>query len=473
MKNLPEYKCAEKFFDFFAEISRIPRGSGNTKAIADYLSDFAKRRGLEYIRDNADNVVIKKSATEGYESRPAIIFQGHTDMVLQSASGDISEIREKGVKIISEGGFLHADGTTLGADDGVAVAYALAVLDSSDIPHPAFEAVFTSDEEIGLLGACALDSKSINGRMMINIDSDAEGIFTAGCAGGRRMDITLPIDRKVKAGNRYALTIDGLRGGHSGIEIDKGRTNAVKRLAEYLSAIEDIRLISLTGGVADNAIPASASAEFISDKSMSEMNDIIDSIRAKAPLNAEKENVTLARSGKETPCPSLEDTNKLLSLIGELPSGVIKMSKEVAGQVETSLNLGVAKLDDSEASLTFSIRSAKGAEKEKLAKRLLDIAKKHGARVSEHGDYPAWEYRCNSPLRDTMCRIYREMYGKDAEVVTIHAGLECGIFSDKLEGLDCISIGPDAYDIHTPDERLSVSSAVRVWQYLLEILKNI
>ncbi len=473
MNILPENKNVDKFFGFFEEISKIPRGSGNTKPIADWLSEFARARGLEYFRDGADNVIIRKPAVPGYENRPAIIFQGHTDMVLGSESGDLSSLEENGVKIIYEGDLIRADGTTLGADDGVAVAYALAILDSDDIPHPDFEAVFTSDEEIGLLGGTALDGNNIHGRMMINIDSDIEGIFTAGCAGGRRVDITLPVSYENAKGKRYTLTVDGLFGGHSGIDINKGRTNATKRLAEYLSALGDIRLISLFGGVADNAIPASATAEFISEGPTSELSSVIDNIKASLPEDSEKESVTLAKAGEAELALSIEDTKKLISLICELPSGVIKMSRDIEGQVETSLNLGIAKLDKDSLSISFSLRSAVGAEKERLSDRVSDIAKKYGASVSTHGDYPAWEYRKDSPLRDTMCKVFKDMYGKEPEVVTIHAGLECGIFSDKLSGLDCVSIGPDAYDIHTPKERLSKSSAIRVWEYLLEVLKNI
>ncbi len=473
MKIAPEYKNAERFFDFFSEISKIPRGSGNTKLIADYLSDFARSRSLEFVRDSADNIIIKKPATKGYESRPAVIFQGHTDMVLGSADGDISSLEKNGVNITRDGDFLRADGTTLGADNGVAVAYALAILDAEDIPHPAFEAVFTSDEEIGLLGAVAIDGKNISGRVMVNIDSDAEGIFTAGCAGGRRIDISLPVAFDDTRGDRYTLSIDGLLGGHSGMEIDKGRTNAIKRLIEYLLRLGDIRIISLSGGVADNAIPSSASAEFISDKPMSALSEIIDTIKSYPAEGDERENLTLVKAGSASAALTTEETKKVISLIRELPSGVIKMSEDIKGQVETSLNLGIFTLHENSLSLAFSLRSSKGAEKERLAERIKDIAKSYGASCLEHGDYPAWEYRKISPLRDTMCSLYRKMYKKEPEVVTIHAGLECGIFSDKLEGLDCISIGPNAYDIHTPNEKLSISSAVRVWEFLLELLKNI
>ena len=245
MLDFTNYKEAETFLRFFAEISQIPRGSGNTKGIADYLVDFAKARGLEFYRDEADNVVIKKPATADCIGRPAFIIQGHTDMVLQAASGVTKDMDNEGVELVFDGDFLRANGTTLGADDGIAVAYALAILDSSDISHPDFEAIFTSDEETGLIGATALDCSAINGKIMINIDSDVEGVFTVGCAGGRRVDISLPVAREALSHDKYTLIIDGLLGGHSGVEIDKGRTNATKRIAEYLAALGDIRLISL------------------------------------------------------------------------------------------------------------------------------------------------------------------------------------------------------------------------------------
>ncbi|MBQ8320933.1 MAG: aminoacyl-histidine dipeptidase [Clostridia bacterium] len=472
MINITESKGAGKVFDFFSEISKIPRGSGNTKGIADYLVSFAKARSLDFVRDEADNVIIKKKATSGYESRPAVIFQGHTDMVLNKAEGVSYDMEKEGVKLIVDGDLIRADGTTLGADNGIAVAYALAILDSDDIPHPDFEAVFTSDEEIGLIGATALDCSSLKGRLMINLDSDAEGIFTAGCAGGRRVDISLPLEYEAVRAKKYTLIIDGLKGGHSGVEINKGRTNAVKRIADYLYAFGDTRLVSLDGGVADNAIPSSAVAEFVSEHSLAELSDIADKLKATLPSGAEHESITLATSGEADTALTVKSSKNLVSLIRALPTGVVNMSRDIEGQVETSLNLGIISLNDS-ASLSFSLRSSKDAEKEELANRVKKIAAGYGAEISEHGDYPGWEYKKDSYLRDTMCRVYKEMYGKDAEVITIHAGLECGIFSDKIEGLDCISMGPDAYDIHTPSERLSVSSTVRVWEYLLEVLKNI
>ena len=473
MSNTEISNSSRPFLTFFEEISKIPRGSGNTKNIADYLESFAKKRSLDYIRDKADNVIIKKNATVGYEGRPCVIIQGHTDMVIQKEPGATIDVEREGVKLVYDGDFIRADGTTLGADDGIAVAYALAILDSEEIPHPDIEAVFTTDEEIGLIGATALDTSNLRGRVMINIDSDDEGVFTVGCAGGRRLDITLPVVKECAVGEKYSLIIDGLKGGHSGIEIDKGRTNAIKRLAEYLVSIPDARLISFDGGVADNAIPAFAVAEFSSLLGSLAISDIIDKVRLSISEKNESENITLAKAGVAENMLTRESTENLLSLIMDIPSGVVAMSSDIEGQVETSLNLGIIKLGEGNAEITLSLRSAIGAEKEKLAKAVGETAKSRGADVFEHGDYPAWEYRKDSPLRDVMCRVYREMYGKDANVITIHAGLECGIFSDKTEGLDCVSAGPDAFDIHTPKERLSISSAVRFWEFLIEVLKNI
>ncbi len=473
MSNTEISNSSRSFLSFFEEISKIPRGSGNTKKIADYLESFAKERSLDYIRDKADNVIIRKSATEGYEGRPCVIIQGHTDMVIQKEPGVTRDVEREGVGLVYDGDFIRADGTTLGADDGIAVAYALAILDSEEIPHPDIEAVFTSDEEIGLLGATALDTSNLRGRVMINIDSDDEDVFTVGCAGGRRVDIILPIVKECAVGEKYSLIIDGLKGGHSGIEIDKGRTNAIKRLADYLISIPDVRLISFDGGVADNAIPAFAVAEFSSSLGSGAISDIIDKIHLSLSEKTESENITLAKAGVAEATLTREATKNLLSLLSELPSGVIAMSSDIEGQVETSLNLGIIRLSEENAEITLSLRSAIGAQKEKLAKTITEIAKSRGANVSEHGDYPAWEYKKDSHIRDVMCKTYREMYGKDANVITIHAGLECGIFTDKTDGLDCVSAGPDAFDIHTPKERLSISSAVRFWEFLLEVLKNI
>lgn len=467
---------AEAVFRFFEEISRIPHASANTAPIAEYLVAFADKRGLECIRDEADNVIIKKAATAGYENRPTVIIQGHTDMVPAVDQSIDFDFSTDALSLYVDGDFLRARGTTLGADDGIAVAYALALLDSSDIPHPAIEAVFTSDEEIGLIGAGALDASSLNGRMLINLDSDAEGVFTVGCAGGLRCDVIKSYEQTETDGHVYSLSVTSLRGGHSGVEIDKGRTNAIKVLADMLASLGDIRLISLDCGNADNAIPKDASATFISNKNLDiPLHTLTES--------TQEELVSMGESAAEIICvgiyePSrealgIEDTKDIISLIQDIPTGVLAMSEDIEGLVETSENLGMASLFGGSLALTVSVRSAVGEKKRAAANNIKSIAAKHGAIYTERGEYPSWEYKRESYLRDTMCRVYREMYNKEPEVVIIHAGLECGLLCDKIAGLDCLSLGPDNLEIHTPRERLSISSATRVWEYLLEVLKNI
>ena len=474
MLNIDDHKNIEKVVRFFEEFSAIPHGSGNTSMIADYLVDFAKKRKLEYTRDTADNVVIRKPATKGLEERPAVIFQGHLDMVAEKKPESEIDMEKDGLKLYRDGDFLRAENTTLGGDDGVALAYALAVLDSDDIAHPDFEAVFTSDEEIGLLGAVAIDPDVIKGRLLINIDSDEEGVFTVGCAGGMRSDITLPVRRTNSGSNSYRVKVSGFKGGHSGVEIDKGRVNANKALVEIISKIGDISIKSLKGGNADNAIPRESECIFSSSYNhIALINKLGDELKAKYADIEPDIRVIAEKVDDITAGVCFDDSAKLISLIDKLPSGIIAMSSDIEGLVETSLNMGILKLAGDKAEISFSVRSAKGEEKKKLGDRLLKIAKEHGADYSTRGEYPAWEYKKDSHLRDVMKKVYEDMYKKSPEIVIIHAGLECGIFSEKLEGLDCVSIGPNNYDIHTTEERLSLSSLERVWEFLLNVLREI
>ena len=473
MLNFNDFPSSEKALGFFEEFSKIPRGSGNTKAIADYLVNFANARGLEVIRDTSDNVIIRKPATKGYEDRPGVILQGHTDIVALKEPNCPINMDKEGLKLYRDGDYLRAEGTTLGADDGVAMAYALAILDSSDIEHPEFEAVFTSDEEVGLLGATALDASVLRGKMLINVDSDEEGIFTAGCAGGGRVDIKLSAKSKTHIGQIYTLRIGGFKGGHSGVEIHKNRANAIKCLANILSQLDSVRLGKVMSGSADNAIPSDAMAIFVTKSSIFEISTAINTVKEALPDGETDAAFKVDMSISSAKLFSVEDTANILSMITELPNGVTGMSEDIEGLVETSLNMGILKVDDKNVDLTISVRSAKGEEKAKLLDCVRSISEKHGATVSVRGEYPAWEYRKESHLRDVMCKVYKDMYGKDATVVTIHAGLECGIFSDKIEGLDCVSIGPDNHDIHTPDERLNLPSFNRVYEYLINVLKNI
>ena len=473
MIDFSDVSYSEKALKFFEEFSKIPRGSGNTSAIADYLVNFAKARSLEVIRDESDNVIIKKPATPGYEDHPGVILQGHTDIVALKTPDCPIDMEKEGLQLYRDGDFLRAKGTTLGADDGVAMAYAMAILDSQDIAHPAFEAVFTSDEETGLLGATALNPAHISGKLLINVDSDEEGIFTVGCAGGARVDIGLSSKAKTHFGQIYTLNISGYRGGHSGVEIDKNRANAIKSAAEILSSLENVKIGKVEAGSADNAIPSSAMVLFTTKSSIFDISDVINQVKDNLPEGEDGAKFNIEMKISSAKVLSEEDSANLLSLILEMPNGVTRMSEDIEGLVETSLNMGIIRVYNGVTELTVSVRSAKGEEKAKLLARIKEIAGAHGAEVSVRGEYPAWEYRKDSRLRDVMCRVYSEMYGKDPMVVTIHAGLECGIFSDKIEGLDCVSIGPDNRDIHTPDERLSLSSFDRVYKYIINVLKNL
>jgi len=470
MINVSDHPEISKVIGFFEEISKIPRGSGNTDKIASYLYSFGKERCLDSFRDEYDNVVIKKPASKGYENRPALVIQGHSDIVAQKEPDCEIDMEKEGVRVYRDGDYLCADKTTLGADDGIALAYCLALLDSKDIPHPALECVFTSDEETGLTGATNISPDLISGRMMINLDSDDEGVFTVGCAGGLRADISLPISREKISGKLYEISITGLTGGHSGVEIDKGRANALKIMAEIVLSLTESRIETLYGGNADNAIPREAFCRVVSNKPL-DKNKILEISRAL--FGEENGRIEIKEIGESKEALSKSSADKILAIIRNLPTGVYKMSEDIEGLVETSSNVAICNTGKDEFSLTVSIRSSKGEEKDALYKKVREISEEAGAKVERRGDYPGWEYKKDSALRETMCRVWREVHGKDARVVMIHAGLECGIFSDKLPGLDCVSTGPDNFDIHTPKEHLSLSSVERVWKFLLRVLKEL
>ena len=470
MLSIPEYKSAERVFHYFEEISKIPHGSGDTDKIAEYLVNFANERGLFVKRDSANNVIIRKNATRGYTDRPTVIIQGHIDMVLAKTADCTKDLSVEGIEMYRDGDFIKAKGTTLGGDDGVAVAYALALLESDDIPHPELEIVMTSDEEIGLLGATALDTSELHGKVMLNIDSDDENIFTAGCAGGMRIDAKISARTEKKVTDGIKITISGFKGGHSGSHIRFPHANAIKALGEVMATLGG-EVGALSGGNADNAIPRNAECVIYgtdAEAAKAAAAAIIEKYREVEPEG--KYEIT---EGVEAEVYSKEVSGRIAELICEEPNGVVAMSEEIPGQVETSLNMGILECDGTGVTVSFSLRSSKGAKKAELATRVTKIAESKGAECDAHGAYPGWEYRKESPLRDTICEVYKRMYGKDAKVVTIHAGLECGIFSDKIEGLDCISMGPNCYDIHTTEERLSISSAARVWEFLKEVLKSI
>ena len=464
-------------FSFFEQLCAIPHGSGNTRAVSDWLADFAKARGLWYMQDAADNVVIKKPASPGYEAADPVILQGHIDMVCERAPGCGKDMTREGIDLAVEGDVVCAKGTTLGGDDGAAVAMMLAMLDDGALAHPPVEAVFTADEEIGLLGAAALDAGVLQGRRLINLDSETEGVFTVSCAGGARANCRIPVTREPFAGTPLRLTVEGLRGGHSGVEIDKGRANAGKLLGRVLYALRgraEFRLCGVDGGMADNAIPAKAEAVLVCGEGAAcaaaeEMQRVFAAeYRATDPdirVRCEPCDVSfLPMSARST-----EDAVMFLLCA---PNGVCAMSAEIAGLVQTSLNLGILSTGEDSVKASFSVRSSVDTQKRMLLDTLRCLTERLGGGMDTTGEYPGWAYRADSPLRELMTRVFEGQYGYAPKIEAIHAGLECGLFAGKLEGLDCISIGPDMEEVHTPGEKLHIASTRRTWQLLTETLRQ-
>ena len=626
----------QRVFYYFEEITKIPHGSGNTKEISDYLVAFAKNQGLRWIQDESNNVIIFKEASKGYEKVPSVMLQGHMDMVCEKKKGNTHDFTKDPLKLHIEGDYISADGTTLGGDDGIAVAYGLALLEDDTLEHPALEVVFTVDEEIGLLGASALDASCLNAKYLINLDSEEEGILWAGCAGGMTAVTKLPVRYQESTGMKWKIRVSGLLGGHSGAEIDKNRANATLILARFLKECRqqgDYVLAELSGGLKDNAIPRDAEALILADTETGDAvayglalleDDTLEHpalevvftvdeeigllgasaldascLNAKYLINLDSEeegilwagcaggmtavtklpvryqestgmkwkirvsgllgghsgaeidknraNATLilARflkecrqqgdyvlaelSGglKDNAIPRdaealiLADTEtgekiaayadiftqalrkeyagcdegitvtaeplgqgaepalhpvsleKVLFFLLNYPNGIQKMCGFIDGLVETSCNLGITALTPEALCGSASVRSSVGTAKQALADKIAYLTEFLGGDFTAEGDYPSWEYRQNSHLRTVMVQVYRKLYGKEPEVQVIHAGLECGLFYEKIPGLDCVSIGPDMKDIHTSEEKLSISSVQRVWDYLVEVLREI
>ena len=470
-----------RVFTYFEEICQIPHGSRNLQKISDYFVNFAKEKNLEYVQDEALNVIIKKPASKGYENCPPVIIQGHMDMVAVKKPDCDIDLMTEGLNPMTDGKFVWAEGTSLGGDDGIAVAYAMAILESDDIKHPALEVIITTDEEIGMDGAIALDASEIKGRRMLNIDSEAEGELLVSCAGGMRVSCHLPIKKENKTGLRYRLTIDGLQGGHSGVEIHKERGNAnciLGRILYELENVTDIQVISANGGLADNAIPRQAVLECMISEQSKEMfvSTVIELETAikQELLTKDKDFFVEIKSLGIGDAEVLDkaSTLKMAYLLMSLPNGVCAYSADIEGLVQTSLNLGMLKMEEEELVLTFALRSSLESEKKVLGQKLDAITKLVGGYTVISGEYPGWAYKEDSYLREHMKKVYCDMYQKDPNIVAIHAGLECGILSGKLEGLDCVSFGPNLYDIHTTEERMEVASVKRTWDYLLKVLET-
>lgn len=468
-------------FHYFEEITRIPHGSGNVEQISNYLVDFAKERGLFHIQDAWKNVIIVKEAAPGYEQEPPVILQGHMDMVAVKKPGCPIDMKTQGLQVAVDGDMIFARDTSLGGDDGIAVAYALALLDADNLRHPRLEVVITVDEEVGMDGAREIDLSMLRGNRMLNLDSEEEGIFLTSCAGGARVDCCLPLAYEERSGIVREVVIDGLQGGHSGAEIHKERGNSnclMGRLLWNLTEKLPVSLISVQGGLADNAIPRETKMVVLAEPEDSTgFAEIVDrtavNIREELALRDPDFRLRVNEVQRDSArCVTAEDTRRAAAFLTSLPDGVQAMSPAVPGLVETSLNLGMLELRGDGIHAGFAVRSSVESEKHALIGRLKAVASLAQGSCLVSGDYPGWQYRLESPLREKMTALYEEMYGERPRIEAIHAGLECGLLGSKINDLDCVSIGPQMSDIHTTEETLSISSARRVWEYLVRLLER-
>lgn len=470
----------ERVFKYFEELSRIPRGSGNMEGISKYCMEFAKKHSLRAVRDEANNVIIFKNGAGGRENSEPIILQGHLDMVCQKEENCDIDFERDGLKLYIDGDYVKAEGTTLGADNGIAVAMIFAILESDTIVHPPIEAVFTTDEEIGMIGAGKLSVDGLKGRKMINLDAEEPGTLTVSCAGGSDFRMTLPIEREKAYGKKVTLCLRGLNGGHSGIEINSGRVNAnilAGRVLNFAKNISDFGIISIDGGDKGNAIPNSCTMQMLVENA----EDFVDGLERyleivkKEIADREKGfefSVSVSNEGEFDIINSML-RDKLMFLLICAPNGVVEMSAEIDNLVESSLNLGILKTDNDMIVAHFTLRSNKKSALAFLEEKLSALADYVGFKAERFGHYPPWEYKENSKLQAIYKNAFAEEFGYEPEVVAIHAGLECGIFSSAIEGLDCIAIGPKLLDVHTVNERLCISSTQQMFELLLTVLEKL
>ncbi|MDO4616145.1 MAG: aminoacyl-histidine dipeptidase [Lachnospiraceae bacterium] len=485
MSVLTNYKPKE-VLAYFEEICSIPHGSGNVGKISDYLVQFAKERNLRYRQDEAKNVIIWKEGTEGYETSAPVIIQGHMDMVAVKEDSCPKDLTTEGLDLevleIDGEHWISAKGTSLGGDDGIAVAYGLALLDSDSIPHPPLELVVTTEEEVGMEGAAALDASDLKGRIFMNIDSEDEGIFTVGCAGGLRAQASVPYETEEKEGTVLQVKLSGFLGGHSGVEIDKGRLNANLVMGRVLNAVRsriDMRLVEISGGDKDNAIAVfseasvlvdpedAAEAETIMKETVAVINEEYASVEKGVQLS-----VTSVPEAAVS-CFTKASTDKTVILLLNYIDGIRRMNPDMEHMVQTSLNLGIVSTEENAVVFTSALRSSSETEKAYLLDQVRGLVELAGGSVEVFGNYPGWEYRPESLLRDTMVEVYREQYGSEPVVMGIHAGLECGLFLSKLPDLDCLSYGPQMHNIHTTEERLSIESTARTWELTKRTLERL
>lgn len=466
-------------FHWFYKLCSIPHGSGNTDEISNFLVEFASTRNLDYVKDKAGNVIIKKGGTSGFENSPTVILQGHIDMVAVCDDPNV-DMTKKSLDLRVEDGQLYAEQTSLGGDDGIAVAYTLAILDSDNIPHPPLEALFTVGEEIGMIGATALDTSVLKGNILINIDSEDEGFLFVSCAGGVGASVRIPYTLTKTRAVPCTVSLTGLTGGHSGIDIDKGRGNAhvlMGRLLRKANGEHPFNIVSLSGGDKDNAIAINATAVIavektaVADIKATLVNEFVK-IRSEYHSTDPRMTVNFTEDKEEEiNCMDSIATNRIISFLTLCPGGVQQMSPDIAGLVQTSLNMGILNTCDGAVNFGLAIRSSVPSQKDDLAKKIQTLSALMGGSCILKGDYPPWQYREHSPLRDTFYQEYKKLYNEAPTVLGMHAGLECGVFDSKIKNLDAVSFGPTMTGVHTTGERLDIASVERTYTLLLSVLK--
>ena len=471
---------SKRGFYWFEKINEIPRGSGNEKGISDMLRRFGEDRGFYVRQDEANNIVMKKPATKGMENVPALLIQGHMDMVCEKTPETGHDFEKDPIKVIYDGDFIRAEGTTLGADDGIAVAYALALLEDDTLPHPELQVLITTDEEVGMGGAAAVDCSDITARRVINIDSEDEGVFTVGCAGGMKTTTLIPVEYE-KCENREGawLSIGGLMGGHSGVEIIKGRANANKLLARSINALSeklDIRCGNLFGGAKDNAIPRDSGCFVaLNVGGLKAAQDILKELEGVVNKEYEAQGESISITLKGCDCEDKvftpDSLKRVVSAIMLMPNGVLEMDVRL-GMPETSNNLGVVKTDGDKVVLTCAVRSAVISRKYLVYNHIKALSELAGGTCDYKGNYPAWEFKSDSELLKNAAAIFKDEYGREPKIETIHAGLECGLLAEKMPGCELISTGPDIHDIHTPAEKADIASIERTWKFIKRLVSE-
>ena len=463
---------------FFEDISQIPRGSGNEDAIAKYLENWAKERNLEVSRDDHNNVFIKKPATPGYENAAPVLLQGHTDMVCEKNSDVDHDFEKDPIKLVVNGDYLKADGTTLGADDGVAVCYIMAVLDSNEIAHPALECLLTTGEEVGMTGAFGFDAKKISARRLINLDSDVESQILCGSAGGLRVEISRDYEKVPADGKELTLKVSGLLGGHSGgdIHLEKGNSNKIMgRILYECEKVSKVNIAFINGGSKDNAIPRECEAVIFveADKAeavMAAANKLAKDIAGELEDSDKGFTFNIAESNSYKEMLDEKSSRDIIALIKLIPHGVRATSMALKGLVVTSMNMGIVDMNEKSVMIHTSLRSSVESLILNLAEEVELIAEQFNAKTERKSKYPGWKYASESPLRELCAKVYKELNGTEPEVLAIHAGLECGLFKEQIPDLDIISTGPNCRDIHTPNETLDLNSMERVWKFLVKVL---